>query len=126
MGKRTRFGQHTWRKFKTVTGGRVQTKITPGVTTANPCNNIRGNPCSSKLAFLNAKNAKNLGTSAGANLVYCLGEKKIGAVVPVSSAKEATELGRKYCACVREGGSASTCGAPAAFKGYGRHRRKRR
>ena len=68
-------------------------------TEANPCKNIHGNPCASKLVFLKPDDAKEFGTKPGANLMYCLGEGKIGPVVPVKDGADATRLGKKWCAC---------------------------
>jgi hypothetical protein len=120
-----RFGQ-SWRKFKVVTtsGKANNPKVIPGFANDRTCLQIRGNPCASKLVFLRPDAARKAGTKPGPNLVYCVGEGKPGAYIPVSSAREATELGKKFCACTKSGGSAKRCSAPAAFAGMRRKKRR--
>ncbi len=91
-----------WRKFVPARPvGKVTTQL-PGVKyNPNACSTLKGNPCASKLVFVREDEAGILGTKPGPNVLYCLGEKKPGALVPVSSAAEATAKGRAFCACTK-------------------------
>ena len=124
--------KHSWRKVRTVSpSGRITGRL-PGIElNKRACSELKGNPCGSKLVFLKTGDAKAAGTKAGANLLLCLGEMKPGPYIPVSSAAEATALGRKYCACRKDGGEAKKCaGGSGPLAGYlgrrGRSRKARR
>jgi hypothetical protein len=116
--------QRQWRKFKPVKpSGSVTAKL-PGVAfNKNVCKEIRSS-CATKLVFLKGKDAKALGTKPGPNLLYCLSKTEVGPVVPVSSPREATALGEKYCACTRGGSTTKECAGQ--MPAFGRKRSKRR
>ena len=122
--KRRRFSEFRPMRPVKMSGERVIAGA--GVKYLNPCVQSRGE-CPTKLVFITPGDAKKLNVRPGPALQYCEG-KKPGMVLPVDSPRQATEFAKKYCSCVRHGGSAAACESniPAAFKGYGRHRRKRR
>jgi hypothetical protein len=126
--KRRRFSEFQPVRAIKMTGRRVIEGA--GVKYLRPCIQSRGS-CATKLVFILPEDAKKLRTTPGPHLQYCKG-KEPGMLVPVDNARQATDLAKKYCACIRKGGSQSGCEAniPAAlkaatpFQGYPGRRRK--
>jgi len=82
-------------------------RLVPGVrsATSRPCKVDKGKAmplCRTEIVFLRESAAKKLGTRGGAHVRFCVADKQKGALVPVSSGREATTIANKFCECVNK------------------------
>lgn len=86
--------------------------------------------CHVNLVMVGDRDAAKLGTRPGPHLQFCSGVGKAAdALVPVNSPRQAAQLGRAYCECVKSGEDRASCAAQVRKSGLGglrgRRRRKR-